>query len=242
MMIEKLFSSVINFLFLFLIFSCEVLSQTQEHRFIIKSGNEFDLYFEGNFIKTTNIFDTTLNSGIYLVEAYSVDPLFNQKIFKRKIDLQSDRLIDLNCSFDIFINTQPQDAEVYIDSLFCGFTPLKLKLMFNPQFLQLKLTGYKETIINLANEFYFNKEIVLESLGKETRRSFNKYKYIALTSMIVNGILSTYYKQLANKYFYKKDKDQTDYQKIRKYDNYSAVFTIGMEISFSIFVYSLFQE
>ncbi len=241
-MIEKLFSSVINFLFLFLIFSCEVFAQTKEYNLKIISDNEFDLYIEGNFIKTTNNFDTTLNSGIYLVEAYSVDSLFNQNIFKRKINLQSDTLIDLNYSFEIFINTKPQDAEVYIDSLFYGFTPLKLKLMFSPQFLQLKLTGYKETIINLANEFYFNKEIVLESLEKEARKSFYKYKYIALTSMIVNGVFSTYYKQLANKYFYKKDKDQSDYQKIRKYDNYSAVFTIGMEISFGIFVYSLFQE
>lgn len=241
-MIEKLFSSIISFLLLFSIFSCEVFSQIPSHRFIICSDVEFDLYIENNFIKTTYFFDTTLNSGIYLVEAYSVDSLYNQKLFKRKINLQSDTLIDLNHTFEIFVNTKPQDAEVYIDSLFYGYTPFKLKLMYKPQFLQLKLTGYKETTFYLANHINFNKEILLESLGKEPRKTFNKYKYIALTTMIANGVLSTYYKQLANKYFYKKNKDQSDYQKIRKYDNYSAVFTIGMEISFGIFVYSLFQE
>lgn len=241
-MIEKLFFSIISFFLLFSIFSCEVFSQTQNYRFIINSDVEFDLYIENNFIKTTNIFDTTLNFGIYLVEACSVDYFYNKKLFKRKINLQSDTLIDLNHSFEIFVNTKPQDAEVYIDSLFCGFTPLKLNLMFKPQFLHLKLTGYKETTFNLTNEINFNKEVLLESLGKEPHKTFNKYKYIALTSMIANGVLSTYYKQLANKHFYKKGKDQSDYQKIRKYDNYSAVFTIGMEISFGIFVYSLFQE
>lgn len=242
MMIERLLFSVISFLFIYSTFSSEVFAQTKEYNLKIISDNEFDLYIENNFIKTTNFFDTTLIAGSYLIEAYSVDSLLNQKIFKRKINLQSDTLIDLNYNFEIFINTQPQDAEIYIDSLFWGFTPANLKLMFQPQLMQLKLAGYKESTFELSGGINFNKEIILESLEKESRKSLKKYKYIALTSMIVNGILSTYYKQLANKYFYKNEKEQSDYQKIRKYDNYSAAFTIGMEISFGIFVYILFQE
>jgi hypothetical protein len=68
------------------------------------------------------------------------------------------------------------------------------------------------------------------------------YKYIALTSTVITGALAAYTKQVANKYFYKTDRTNEDMQKVKTYDRYSVIFTIGMEISFGIFVYLLFQE
>lgn len=215
-------------------------SQTRDYRLKIVSENPFELYINDLFCYSGTEFDTIFSSGRYKFEVFLLNSRPKLSVYKQIIDLVSDTLINLNQSFPFTFKTKPNNAKVFIDSLFFGYTPISLNLLFRPKILSIQLNSHDRKF-NLEESNNYNFEIEFEDYYAKTKK-FYGYKYVALTSAIINGIFSTYYKQKADKFYYKPDKTPKDFELVKKYDNYSAIFTIGMEISFGIFVYLLFNE
>lgn len=237
-MTKKSLLFLIN-LFVFFAFT-NASSQTGEFLLRIISENDFELYVNDLFSYRGKEFDTILSAGKYKLEAVLLNSNPKLSVYKQLIELSSDTLIELNSYFPFSLKSRPDNAKVFIDSLFFGYSPIHMNLLFRPKILSLQLDN-SEKIFNLEKASSYNFEIDFENYSEKKKSSFG-YKYIALTSTIINGILSAYYKQKADKFYYKSDRTQADYELVKKYDNYSAVFTIGMEISFGIFVYLLFKE
>lgn len=235
-MTKKLLLFLIN---LFIFFT-NANSQPDEFRLRIVSGNNFELYINDLFSYRGKDFDTILLAGKYKLEAILLNAKPKLSVYKQLIELNSDTLIELNRYFPFSLRTRPDDAKIFIDSLFFGYSPIHLNLLFRPKMLSLQLDK-NEKIFILEKSDSYNFEIDFENYSEKKKRT-SGYKYIALASTIINGIFSAYYKQKADKFYYKPDRTQAEYKLVKKYDNYSAVFTIGMEISFGIFVYLLLKE
>lgn len=239
-MTKKLLRLQINILFTLLVFVCALYSQSNYYRLAINSNDEFQLFINDQFVFRGKYFDTTLIRNKYKVEAYLKEFTPELYIFKQNIELISDTLIELIQPIPFSVKTKPFDAKVFIDSTFFGYTPIRLNLLFKPKLLNVQLNDFhKEIQLGQLDKYDFEIDF---NQSKTIKKIIVDPKYIALTSTIINGFLSTYFKQKADKYYYKPDRTQTDLDLVRKYDKYSAAFIIGMEISFGIFVYLLFKE
>lgn len=239
-MIKKLLHLLIKSHLLFILFCSTVISQENYFRFIIQSEDEFEFYINDKFTFRGNYYDTTLKSGIYKVEAFQKKSSPEIYLYKRFIELNSDTTIVLNEVYPFLIKTRPSNAMVFMDTVFFGYSPLRLNLLFLPRSIAFKLNGIEKNLdISTLNNFEIDVDLNQPSLHK---KKFKGYKYIALGSTIFNGLLSTYFKQKADKYYYKPNRTSDDLKFVKKYDNYSAAFTIAMELSFGIFVYLLFNE
>lgn len=239
-MIKKLLCLLINSHLLIFLFYSVVISQENKFKFTIQSEFDFELYLNDKFTFQGNYFDTTLKSDTYKVEVFQKRLSPEIYLYKSFVELNSDTSIVLNEFYPFLIKTKPSNAKVYFDTMFFGYSPLRVNLLFLPRIMSVKLNGEVKSIdITELNNFNIELELSQTYLN---RKKFEGYKYIALGSTIINGLLSAYFKQKADKYYYKPNRSSDDLKHVKKFDNYSAAFTIGMEISFGIFVYLLFKE
>lgn len=241
-MIKRLFVFQIKVILTLLFVFDLLLPQSNNHRLKIYSGHEFELIINNSLVYKGNNFDTLINSGKYLIEAYLIKDEPKIFIYKQFVYLYSDTVIELNKIFKFRVKSNPEDAKVYIDSIFFGYSPLHLNLLFKPSLLTIEKIGYNKKIFELSNFENYDFFVEFKQESQTIKKRYFDYKYLALTSTILNGILSFYYKKQADKFYFKPDKTQNDLNLVKKYDNYSAAFTIGMEISFGIFVYLLFND
>ncbi len=241
-MIRKLFVFLIKVYVILLFVFDLLLPQSDIHRIKIYSENEFELFINNSSVYKGKNFDTLLISGKYLIEAYLIQDEPKIFIYKQFVHLNSDTLIELNKIYDLRVRSKPEDAKVYIDSIFFGYTPLSIYLLFKPASLTVESFNFNKKIFDLSNFEKYDFFVEFKRESQLVKRSYFDFKYLALTSTILSGILSVYYKKQADKFYFKPDRTQSDLNLVKKYDNYSAAFTIGMEISFGIFVYMLFDN
>ncbi|MCR4418317.1 MAG: PEGA domain-containing protein [Ignavibacteria bacterium] len=241
-MIKKLLHFLIKALLVLLIFISAGFSQTEKHRLHIIAEKPFELFLNDFSFGTHLYFDTLLQTDVYKIEAYIFEDEPIKNIFKKIVYLNADLIIRLDSFYFVNVRSNPDDAQVYFDSLYFGATPLNLKLLFKPTLLELRKNGYKVHQEDISDFYNYDFFIKLEKEKFEKPSFVFDYKYIALSSTIISGALAAYTKQLANKFFYKLDRSDEDLRKVKVYDRYSGIFTIGMEISFGIFVYLLLQE
>lgn len=241
-MIRKLLHFQISTIVILLIFSSSIYSQQNYFRLTILSNKPFELFLNDYLVTTSLEFDTLLEQGIYKIEAYQITSTPQFSVYKRNIVLDTNIVIHLYDSYPIFIKSIPEDAKVYFDSLYFGSTPLSMNLLFKPKLLELSKTGYKNYMTNVNFENKLELSIELEKNHHSYLNKSSKLKYFAIAASVINGVMAVYTKQVANKYYYKENRTEEDNRKVKIYDKYSGIFTIGMEISFGIFVYLLFQE
>jgi hypothetical protein len=219
-------------------------SKSEQHRLVLKSDWDFILYLNDYYVYEGNVFDTTLVSGNYKLEAYLSSQTSKLTIFKSFLELNSDTLIYFNQIYPFKLRTRPEDSRVLLDSFFIGYTPLNINLLFRPKLLAIQNMSFGEKNFNISNYDKYDFEFEFKDENKLTQKKENLFnlKYVSLASTIVTGVLSAYYKQLANKFYHKENRTQDDLNRVNKYDKISAIFTVGLEISFGIFVYALFNE
>ncbi len=217
-------------------------AQTGMHKLEIISEKPFELFINDVLIGVKLNFDTLVSANSYKIEAYLIDEGTIKTIFKQNVDITSDLTIRFDTSYYMTVKTYPDDAQVYFDSIYFGSTPLKLSLLYRPTLLEIRKTGFKEFRKDISNLNCYDFYIKLDRENFQKTKFTLYYKYIALASTVINGALAAYSKQMANRYFYKNNRTENDMKKVKTYDRYSGIFTIGMEISFGIFVYMLFQE
>jgi hypothetical protein len=161
--------------------------------------------------------------------------------------------------FLYFINSNPFNAEVFYGDSLLGLTPIRFtssdKLTGN---IFLKKKGYKEETFNL-NEYNFEKgiNIYLKSLFAIEEKIVIKDKGInftkkrSLTGILASGfvalssgLLAYTTKEKANDFYnqYLDNRSQSNLDKSNKYDLYSGISLVLMQVSVVGLIYFLFLQ
>lgn len=233
------FNKLIIFSIIILLNS-QLLSQNY-HRLKINTILEGEFFINRTFVCKGKLLDTLLVSDNYFVEI-NIKGQDNVTKFKKNILLNSDTTLSLITKKELLIRSDPSNASILLDSISFGYTPNRISFFDNYNSLSISKENYLSKTFQLKDITEKELFVKLERISIEKRKSLLNLKIISATASILTGIIANYYKQQANKLFSKEHLTQDDIVRINKYDRVSAYFTIGMELSFGIFVFSLFSE
>ena len=156
-----------------------------------------------------------------------------------------------------YINSVPQNAEVYINNRLIGNTPLHFKWgdSLFPKQMKIKLKGFADYFESINDYILINKTInlipvkgsVKLNLVKEDKSTYfdepRKVIPIVISSLVTAGAgLSAYYfKSLAieNRDFYEDFGDQSALDRKKKYDVISGVSLAVFQLGLGVLVYFL---
>lgn len=155
-----------------------------------------------------------------------------------------------------YINSIPQNAEVYIDDTLAGYTPYRFSAEKHPVSILLKMKGYPD--VSITADYPLNKTVMLIPLNKknvsplveENKQTAFKTKRkvipIAMFSILTAGsaISAYYFKKLANDKYdeYSLTGDKTLLDKTKRYDLISGI-SIGLfQAGLAGLLYYLFIE
>ena len=214
-------------------------AQNDYVRLQVKLDNDYGIFINQYFLGESKLLDTNLKSGIYEIKLVRISDF---SLLKKKINFDRDSKIEIKSLRSILISTSPVNAHVYVDSIFYGYTPLKILFNSSDQKIEIQKNGFKPVSLNTSeiNQDFLNISMEPEYSLKKPNSSF--YKFLTLGSMILSGIISVQFKNKANK-LYEESKINPDLmKKVRKYDTISAIFSISLQINFGIFTYLILTE
>jgi hypothetical protein len=163
-----------------------------------------------------------------------------------------------------YINSLPQNAEVFINDEYAGKTPFRFTRSMidtsKPLLIKIKLEGYMDFVMKIdPSALPLNKTIALvsrslstikEEIVIESKSSYFKTPRrivpIILSGLVTAGSasLSYYFKSLANdtydEYLQTGDKIQLD--KTKRYDLYSAIGLVAFQAGLAGLIYFLLIE
>jgi len=203
------------------------------------------LYLDSCIIGEDSVFELRLAPNKYKIDLiFSANNSWNRISIDTTVGIVSDTVLVFPTPTMTLIYSKPSDASVYLNSQLFGLTPyyLNMNLLNDRDSLFIKKENYLTKYIS-PNELQTNLMYDLE-LDKSLNNNFiNKnIKYILLGSAVVFGSLSAYFKQEANKYFYSEEPSEHDSRLVKKYDNYSAIFSGMLQVNFGVLVYLLLSE
>jgi len=143
----------------------------------------------------------------------------------------------------VYLDSSPQDAQVYAADSLIGFTPLFLPEKYKT--LKLEKTDYESREISLA-DITKNEPVSLEFLGEEDDGHFyNKaiFKFL-IGGIIALGASTVYFKLKADNAYddYKSSNDQSYLDKTHKYDTLSGISFGILQVNFGILIYYFLTE
>ncbi len=164
-----------------------------------------------------------------------------------------------------FINSVPQNAEVYLNDKLQGETPFRFTKesvdTLNSVNITLKLKDYIDYSFTLnTSDMPVNKTINLVpknklSLKEENNVEENSVDYfktprkivpIVVTSVVSagSGVLSYYFKKLADDNYdeYLATGNRDKFDKTKKYDIYSGIFLAAFQVGFAALIYFLLLD
>jgi hypothetical protein len=159
-----------------------------------------------------------------------------------------------------YVNSSPQNAEVYINSELTGSTPLHFKWADSlfPKQMKIKLKGFADYFENITGYTLINKTVSLIPVGnyskvnpvKEDKASYfgrpRKVVPIVISSLFAAGagLCAYYFKSLAieNRDFYEDFGDQSSLDRKKKYDIISGVSLAVFQLGLGVLVYFLFID
>ncbi len=153
-----------------------------------------------------------------------------------------------------YINSIPQNAEVFINGEYNGNTPCRFPVDVKINSCLIKKDGYKDeqrsfsesresisqTFVLIKKNNLANEKLVL-SKSPFTLKPRRKIIPVILSSLITAGSigLSYYFKDKANTHneLYTFSGDQSELDKVKKFDLYSGVFLGAFQVSFIGLIY-----
>ena len=161
-----------------------------------------------------------------------------------------------------YINSIPQNAQVYLNDSLAGETPFRFINYTFDSLKGLKITiilkGYADYFFNVTEkDFPLNKTIELVPLNKlslinnspvrendnDFFKSPRKVVPIVVTSAITagSGVFSYYFKKLANENYdeYLATGNRKNFDRTKKYDLYSGLCLAAFQIGFAVLIYFL---
>lgn len=178
---------------------------------------------------------------------YSADNSWEKSLIDTTVMINSDTTLYFISPKFIPILSKPSDAKIYFNSQYIGLTPkyllLNNHLRSENDTISLSKEGYLTSFVTRGDIIKNNISFSL-SRDESGRNNFiNKnIKYFLFGSAVIFGTLSSYFKQVANSYFYESGQPSGNSNLIKKYDNLSAVFSAMLQINFGVLVYLLLSE
>jgi hypothetical protein len=162
-----------------------------------------------------------------------------------KIEVNDCSEIILNYSFNnkVLINSEPENAYVFINDSLVGFTPLLLSNKFET--LNLEKPDYKSKKVSLS-EIKSNEKIKLDFTGEDDNESFYEstiFKILVGTAVAL-GASTAYFKLEADKRFdeYKVTGDPELLNQTDRLDVISGVTFVALQINFGLIIYLFLSD
>ena len=224
----------------------ETISQDCSARLFVHSDiDNVNIMIDGNLIGSGKDFAGMISGGIHEITVFENSERWNSPVYTDTLKVVSCDDIKLNYKFrsQVFLNSEPGDANVFVGDSLIGYTPL-----FIPQNignLRLEKKGY-ETRSILYSDIELNKPVQLNFVGEVSNESFidkTLFKVLA-GSMIVLGAVTAYYKLEADDSFeeYEITGDQALLDRTNKFDKISGYTFAAFQINFGILLYYILVD
>jgi len=236
---------IISFLILFTGSFMQSFSQDCKGTLIITTNRtESLIYLNDELIGKGNI-QTELDAGIYNVVVKEGGNNWEKIVLSDSIKLKNcnHQTLTFNFDYEIYLQTEPQDAAVFSNDSLIGYTPLHLTNSFSS--LQLTKPGYESKFISLK-DYKKDKPYTLDFIGKIEETSFYEqdlFKYL-LAGIVVLGGTTAYFKLKADKKFdeYEITGDEKLLDETERYDLISGITFTALQINFGVLIYFFLNE
>lgn len=238
----KLYVNIVFALFI------SVISFAQEckSKIIIQSDSiPVNVFINDSLITVTKSNEIELADGVYNIKLVGDDNLWGARIMVDSITLKNCETKKIVYDLDnkIYLDSNPQDANVFNGDSLIGHTPVFINDSFDK--IILKKSGYSDYYIIDPSKSK-NIKVNLDFIGVQKSESFfnsTVFKILAGTALAL-GAVSAYYKLKADDKFdeYKINHKQELLDQTNRYDLVSGITFTALQINLGFLIYKLFTE
>ncbi len=189
--------------------------------------------------------DVRLEKGSYLIVVMEEADRWNSHSFEDTLRVKecNDTVLTYNFKSEVYLDTEPQDAYVYRDSVLIGHTPLFLSV--NSGSILLKKPGFEEKIVD-ADNLRNKAKVKLNFTGEKKGENFfekNIFKLL-VGGIVAFGGVSAYYKLKADDNFdqYQFSGNQYYLDQTHKYDLIAGIAFGAVQVGFGFLIYYFLSE
>ncbi len=199
-----------------------------------------NVFVDDSLAGTGEYVETTLESGTHIIITVENSDRWDAQTYIDTINVTGCDTIKLNYNFTqkVLLNTEPQDAYVFVIDSLVGYTPLLLPVVYNnitlqkPGYLSLNLTG---------KDLLTEKPFKLKYIGEiDDGTFFDKTSFkILMGSMVVLGAVTAYYKLKADDKYdeYLQTGDSALLDQTNRFDLISGITFAALQINFGLIIY-----
>lgn len=234
-----------TFLILFVLAAFNIYSQECKSKITIRTDVKASvIYIDNNFIGNGSI-SVELMQGRHDIFVMEAPGRWDSGSLHDTLNIQdcNDTTIVFSFTRQVYLNTDPQDAYVYHDSVLIGHTPLFLPL--NTTEITLKKPGY-DTKVVAPSGLAGNQKIKLNFTGERKGESFfeqNIFK-VVLGGIVALGGATAYFKLKADDNFdqYLLTGDENYLDRTHKFDLISGITFGAVQLGLGFLIYHFLSE
>ncbi|RPI71394.1 MAG: PEGA domain-containing protein, partial [Ignavibacteriales bacterium] len=218
-------------------------SQDCKGLLIINTDREESVIYINNEYAGKGNLKIELDAGFYNVVAKENSNSRGNRSLSGSVDIKKCNHQTLVFNFDeeIYLETVPQDAAVFMNDSLLGYTPLYLAGSIGS--LELKKPGFKNKLVSLKN---YSKPFTLDFIGKTKELNFYErdlFKYL-LAGIVVLGGTTAYFKLKADEKFeeYEITGDQVLLDETERFDLISGITFTALQINFGVLIYFFLND
>ncbi len=246
---NKIFGSLI----IFVLISGSAAAQDCKSKVEIKTDLDNSLIYINNKLAGKGVVSTELEKGIYDITVTASGKEWEAEMFNDSLSIDNCRKdTTLLYSFrkQTYLNSEPQDAEVFSGDSLIGYTPLFISSEISP--LVLRKTDYQTKKIS-QSDFADGRIVKLIFTGsprckggRQEGKSFYErpvFKYL-IGGILVLGAATAYFKIKADNAFsdYQQTQNQTSLDSTHRYDLVSGIAFGALQINLGILIYHFLTE
>lgn len=231
---------------LYILLTVNLLGQDcASHLTIDTDLNNSKIFIDDSLVTESNHYESDLDTGYYKITILENSNKWNTQRFVDYIYLNdcSGKRLFFSSSKNIYLDSNPQDAYVFMGDSLIGNTPLFMESEIKG--ITLRKTGYSD--VNIESKFSSNNiKIDLRFIGQKKPEKFistTAFKILAGTAIAL-GAITAYYKLKADDKFdeYNFSGDQKLLDQTRKFDVISGITFTAMQINLGFILYKFLTE
>jgi hypothetical protein len=212
---------------------------------VISDSVVVNIFINDSLYNTAKYSEFELQNGKYKIEITEANKVWDSNYLIDSLELNDCeyRIIKFKDGNKVYLDSNPQDAYVFLGDSLIGNTPLFINKSYKE--LLLKKAGYE-------NYNFFNNELnnhiklnLIFNGGKKEESFFTSttFKILAGTAVAL-GTVTAYFKLKADKKFddYKISGDQNLLDQTNRYDLISGITFSALQIDLGFLIYKLFTE
>lgn len=239
--IKKYFLPVI-----FLMITLRVFGQDCEVKVSVKTDNPGAEIIIDNINMGSGEVVTKLSPGSHILKTTEPGNQWNRKTLTDTIRINNcrdEKKLTLSFNGQVYLDSDPQDAEVLYGDSLLGFTPLFISDKISE--LSLKKTNYESRTVTFK-DIPRTGIINLNYTGEQIKKSFYNeplFKYL-IGGAVVLGAVTAYFKIKADRSYkdYQKTGNNVSLDDTHKYDLVSGIAFGALQINLGYFIYKFLTD